>query len=298
MRKQFSDHFTQKFAKNTSAVFLTGDLGFHAFEEMRASMGNRWINAGVAEQNMIMVAAGLAKSGFSAWCYSIASFLTLKTVEQLRNDVSSPNLPIKLVGNGGGYGYGIMGPTHHVHEDVGIMMTLKNFSVFTPSFHEDIPFVLDKMSLDTGPAYLRLQVVPACPIPYPKYKPVRKITSGTKLVVVTLGAIIHEVLKAQSGQENDVELWCVSELPLRLPNELLKSIGRIQKVIIVEEVCEAGGLSQQLAVQLVKHGVTVTQYRTISSGVYRGSGYGSREYHLRSDGLDSIAIQKAIAKLL
>ncbi len=90
-------------------VFLTGDLGYNALEPLRAAMGERFINAGVAEQNMVSVAAGLSATKLNAWTYSIAPFLYSRPFEQIRNDVCLHDLPVKLVGNGGGYAYGVMG---------------------------------------------------------------------------------------------------------------------------------------------------------------------------------------------
>ena len=105
-----------KHARQQEFVFLTGDLGFKALEPLRDSMGSRFINAGVAEQNMICVAAGLAKMGLRPWVYSIAPFVYARPFEQIRNNVCLPDLPVVLVGNGGGYGYGVMGCTHHALE--------------------------------------------------------------------------------------------------------------------------------------------------------------------------------------
>ena len=98
-------------------VFLTGDLGYSAIEPLRDAMGSRFVNAGVAEQNMISVAAGLARSGLKPWVYSIAPFAYARPFEQIRNDVCLHDLPVTIVGNGGGYGYGVMGATHHALED-------------------------------------------------------------------------------------------------------------------------------------------------------------------------------------
>src|SRR6516225_772469 len=111
-------------SKLPEMVFLTGDLGFMALEPLRDSLGNRFINCGVAEQNMVTVAAGLAKAGFDVWVYSIAPFCYARAFEQIRNDVCLHGLPVRLLGNGGGYGYGVMGPTHHALEDYGVMLTL------------------------------------------------------------------------------------------------------------------------------------------------------------------------------
>src|SRR5579872_3439159 len=107
-------------------LFLTGDLGFKALEPLRQVLGPRFINAGVAEQNMVSVAAGLASQGLKPWAYSIAPFIYARPLEQIRNDVCLHRLPVKLVGNGGGYAYGVMGGSHHAIEDYGILLSLLN----------------------------------------------------------------------------------------------------------------------------------------------------------------------------
>src|SRR5262252_2617087 len=113
-----------EFAARPDFVFLTGDLGFMALEPLQDAMGPRFINVGIAEQNMVGVGAGLARRGMRPWLYSIAPFLYARAFEQIRNDICLHDLPVVLVGNGGGYGYGVMGCTHHALEDYGVLLTL------------------------------------------------------------------------------------------------------------------------------------------------------------------------------
>ena len=143
MRKQLCDALISR-ASNPDVVFLTGDLGFMALEPLQSLMGERFINAGVAEQNMVSVAAALASLELEVWVYSIAPFLYARPFEQIRNDVAFHDLPVKLIGNGGGYGYGVMGPTHHAIDDYGVLLTLPNMSVYIPVFDEDIEAVVKK----------------------------------------------------------------------------------------------------------------------------------------------------------
>src|SRR5882724_929790 len=114
-------------------VFLTGDLGYKALEPLRDALGDRFINAGVAEQNMVSVAAGLARGGLRPWVYSIAPFMYARPFEQIRNDVCLHDLPVVFVGNGGGYAYGVMGATHHALEDYGALLTLSDMHVEVPA---------------------------------------------------------------------------------------------------------------------------------------------------------------------
>lgn len=111
MRKQLCDALVAR-ADSPNMAFLTGDLGFMALEPLHEKMGEHFINAGVAEQNMISVAAAMARQGWDTWVYSIAPFCYARPFEQIRNDIAFHKLPVRLIGNGGGYGYGVMGPTH------------------------------------------------------------------------------------------------------------------------------------------------------------------------------------------
>src|ERR1700722_13177629 len=126
-------------------VFFTGDLGFMALEPLQRAMGERFINAGVAEQNMISVAAGAASVGEQCWTYSIAPFLYGRPFEQIRNDVCLHDFDVKLVGNGGGYGYGVMGATHHAIEDYGAMLCLPHLRAYVPAFDGDVRVMIEQL---------------------------------------------------------------------------------------------------------------------------------------------------------
>ena len=143
-------------AEDSNMVFLTGDLGFMALEPLQTVMGERFINAGVAEQNMISVAAALARQAWMHGPTASPLFCYARPFEQIRNDICFHNLPVRLIGNGGGYGYGVMGPTHHAIEDYGILLTLPNMMAFTPVFDEDIPAVVARAGGSSLSAYLRL----------------------------------------------------------------------------------------------------------------------------------------------
>src|SRR6478735_9494086 len=121
MRGDFVTAVESVLVRDQSGLFITGDLGFNAFEGLAAKLGKRFINAGVAEQSMMGLAAGFALTGLRPWVYSIAPFATYRCLEQIRNDVCLQQLPVRIVGNGGGYSYGIMGPSHHALEDLAVL---------------------------------------------------------------------------------------------------------------------------------------------------------------------------------
>ena len=163
MRDEFAHAMIALFGKRSDLVFITGDVGYMAVEGIAEAYGERFINAGIAEQNMVSLAAGLAHEGHLPWVYSIAPFVALRPYEQIRTDVCLHKLPVKLVGNGGGYGYGIMGATHHALEDVGAMRVLPNMRLYLPLTGADVPEVVNMMAQDPLPNYLRLNTAAEIP---------------------------------------------------------------------------------------------------------------------------------------
>lgn len=196
MRKQLCDALVAR-SRRPDMVFLTGDLGFMALEPLQDAMNDRFINAGVAEQNMVSVAAAMAREGLDAWVYSIAPFCYARPFEQIRNDVAFHNLPVKLIGNGGGYGYGVMGPTHHAIEDYGVLLSLPNMSAFIPAFDEDVEAVLDRAGGAQKPAYIRLgrgEIPKGYAVP--TYAPWRQLLQGDGKTVVVAGPLVGTYLAA------------------------------------------------------------------------------------------------------
>jgi transketolase len=276
-------------------VFLTGDLGFNALEPLRDIMKDFFINAGVAEQNMISVAAGLTKTGLKAWVYSIAPFCYARPFEQIRNDVCFQGLPVKLIGNGGGYAYGAMGATHHALEDYGTLLSLQGMRVFVPAFNEDVRPIVEKMANLLQPAYLRLG---RCEKPkdfvLPKYEPWRCLIPGSDLIVLVVGpiagAIIMEALKSN---EIKPELWVTTELPVDIippPKRFLDRLKKIGCLCVIEEHVSHGGAGQQLTHWLASHNISLSKFGHLFAKGYPSGCYGSQAFHRAECGLDSQSI--------
>ena len=174
MRKEFSSWIEAFGRRESRLVFLTGDLGFGALENVQAALGPRFVNMGVSEQNMMSVAAGLAQQGLLPLCYSIAPFAVFRPYEQIRLDVALHGLPVKIVGNGGGYGYGIMGASHHALEDLAVLSCLPRFACVVPLCNPDVPAAGEALFAHDGPGYLRLGLGlwPESLGPLPRFAPV------------------------------------------------------------------------------------------------------------------------------
>jgi len=297
MRNAFCDALVAAAAVRPFA-FLTGDLGFMALEPLQAAMGARFINAGVAEANMVSVAAGMASGGLQAWTYSIAPFVYARPFEQIRNDVCLHDLDVKLVGNGGGYGYGVMGATHHAIEDYGVMAALQNMRVFVPAFAGDVAAIVTRMADDPHPAYLRLgrDEKPA-DFTLPAYAPWRKLLDGACGVLVVVGPGAGPVLAEIAGLDpaDRPELWVLSELPLpALPPALLASIAVSQALFVVEEHVAQGSVGQMLAHTLLLAGIAPRRFEHFHAHGYLSGRYGSQAWHRRENGIDAATVLAAV----
>lgn len=287
MRKEFAEAIINLSQANDKIIFLTGDLGFMALEGVKACLGERFINAGVAEQNMVTVAAGLAYEGFIPFVYSISPFATLRPYEQLRNDVCLHDLPVKIVANGGGYGYGIMGSTHHNIEDIGSMRILPNMKVFVPFTGNDVYQSVQEMAGDPHPNYLRLNLASTREVTsYAPWRRLKLAAGEASAIVVGTGTVVDHLFSLPDHLQAGLEIWLVSQFPvIDLPEELLRSIHRSKKVITLEEHQGQCGLHETLASLLLQRLSTPIAYHTLFASGYPSGNYGSQKWHLEENNL-------------
>ena len=156
MRKDFVNLLAKKAAADPRVILLVGDLGFGVMEDFKKRLPKQFFNAGVAEGNMVGIAAGLALSGFTPVCYTIGTFMSLRPLEQIRDDVCVSNLSVKFVGIGAGYGYSIYGPTHHSNDDIAMFRPLPNMVIFSPADPQELKAVFRAAFGYRGPVYIRL----------------------------------------------------------------------------------------------------------------------------------------------
>ncbi len=300
MRKEFASKLESMAVHNERIIFLTGDLGFMALEGLRSSMGERFINVGVSEQNMISMAASLAYENLIPVCYSIAPFIVFRPAEQIRIDVCLHNLNVKLVGNGGGFGYGIMGSTHHAIEDIAVAGAFQNLECFIPFCNEDVSESVEAMLIREGPCYLRLGYGPKpARLEVPHFSHTRKIRSGNQITVIGMGPVVIGLLKAIEEMAEDLaDVFVISTIPLKaLHTELLISFRKTKRILVIEEHVRHGGLGEHIASLILEEGLTC-RYRSLHVKGYPNGLYGDQGYHLAVNGLDEISIKHEINTLL
>ena len=295
MRKTFSTYLEKIAAQDKDIVFITGDLGFNALENLREMMGERFINAGVAEQHMVGLAAGLASKGKKVFVYSIAPFIVYRALEQVRNDVCFHNLPVCFVGNGGGYGYGIMGSSHHAIEDLAVMSCLPNMKCYVPTFGYDVENAIDDFLQNGQPSYLRLGLAIQKEKTDNCWNLFETICENpeSKLTVISQGPVSNNLMSHSEFQniKDKIDFFVIKEMPLNvLPSEIEKSIRKTQKVLVFDEHVVQGGLVQTVAFLIAKSGIQLTSFDSICAVGYPDGKYGSQKFHYRESGLDGEGI--------
>lgn len=276
---------------NTEAhFFLTGDLGFMALEHVQTAFKHRFINMGVAEQNMTSVAAGIAKEGFKVFTYSIAPFCYARPFEQIRNDICFGKLPVCVVGNGGGYAYGYMGPTHHALEDCATMTAL-GMRVLVPAFNEDISAMLSDLEV---PTYLRLGYDEHPKgLQVPKYASWREVLVGGQGILVALGPLAGTAWKALNDLpiKQRPSVWAVTEMDLQLIPEIFwDALVKCPMLYVIEEHVAEGGLGMNLSLAILQKGYRVQKFVHRFALRYPSGRFGSQTFHRRESGLDSESI--------
>jgi transketolase len=302
MRKTFAKEIERRALNDDKLVFITGDLGFNAFENLQEILGDRFINAGVAEQNMIGVAAGLASKGFRVYVYSIAPFLVYRALEQIRNDLCFHQLPVCLVGNGGGYGYGIMGSTHHALSDVATLGALPNMEVFVPAFDNDVSMHLDAIEKRQLPSYLRLGYAPEQMV-YQDYHSTQQIHKAkqVKVSLIFMGPLIHQLLEHSEWKDvsDHVDLFSIQQFPItQLDDTLALSLQQSKRIVVAEEHDKTGGLGQQLSALILANSIQLDKSLFRFALGYPDQLYGSQSYHQSQSGLDADSLISDLKKLL
>lgn len=299
MRNEFAQAVISLKDKYDQLAFLTGDLGYMSLENVQERYGDHFINAGVAEQNMVTVAAGLAHEGFVPFCYSISPFVTLRPYEQIRTDVCLHDLPVKLVGNGGGYGYGIMGATHHNIEDIAVMRVLPNMRVYVPLTSSDVAEAVEMMCTDPHPNYLRLNQGAKIPHTVEPFAQWRKIRSGDKGVVIGTGPVLENIFNLPEEIVDGLEIWALSIFPfVSLPADLVSAINTTRKLITIEEHQGQCGMHEAIASLLLGQLTQPITFKPLYAKGYPSGRYGDQKWHQAENGLGGESLLNEVKAFL
>lgn len=260
MRAAFSDALVAAARRDPRVLLLTGDHGYALFDPLRSACPDRYLNAGIAEQNMVGVAAGLAKAGMRPVVYGLSAFMPVRTLEQIKIDICYENLPVLLIGDGAGVVYSSLGTSHQSTEDIAALRALPHMTILSPCDAAEMAACMQlALSLD-GPVYLRMgkadlgSVHEAPPAIQPgALLPLR--AGRGPLSWIATGSMVHTALRA-ADEWPDSPVWSAPCLK-PLDAEVVAGIcAGSQAVIVLEEHSVYGGLGSAVAEIASEHAPT------------------------------------------
>jgi len=286
--------------KDTNVMLLTGDLGYGVFEEFERKYPKQYLNIGIAEQNMMGIAAGLALEGKIIFVYSIGNFPTLRCLEQIRNDACYHDLNINIVASGGGFSYGGLGMSHHATEDISIMCALPGMSVMAPASGYEAGQLVEQVASVNGPSYIRLEKVGFD-------KEVEKtiigmptiVKKGKNVVIFSTGGILTEVMSAVlMANTKGLFPTVVSMHTIKpLNSNAVKRIVKGHKAIItVEENNLYGGLGSIFSSLVLSEDLDVRLKSVGINDEYQAM-VGDQDYLRKASAISSSEILKIITEL-
>lgn len=305
MRNAFADEVTKLGAEDSRVVLLSGDIGNRLFDEFKVRSPGRFFNCGVAEANMMGMAAGLGLSGLRPVVYTITPFLTTRCYEQVRNDVCYHKAPVIIVGTGAGLSYAELGPTHHSCEDMALMRLLPDMTVLAPCDAVELRLGLRAALRQAGPVYMRIgkKGEPIIHKSQPDFTIGRAITlrQGADVCLIGTGNMVSVVLAAADALETEQVSARVESFPTVKPLDTARLAELFESyavVAVVEEHGRAGGLggsiAEWLATQPKSHG-RMLGFGTDDVFLHE---VGSQDYARRRFGLTADNIARTVAAAL
>lgn len=257
MRNSFIRGLSALAAQDPHLYLMTGDLGFGVLTDFAERFPAQYINAGISEQNMASVAAGLALSGNTVYTYSLSNFPTLRCLEQIRNDICYHNANVKIIAVGGALAYGQLGMSHHATEDIAVMRALPNMRVFVPADAEDALAVLNEVSRIDGPCYIRLEKNSPRPlhpdVPVENVRQALALSHGTDVSILSAGSILEEAwAAAELLRGKGLSVGVYSFLSVKpLDTETVRACAASSRLLVtLEEHNVIGGLGGAVAEML------------------------------------------------
>ena len=304
MRAAFINTLIELAEIDSRIVLLTGDLGFTVLERYCEKFPDRFYNVGVAEQNMVGIATGLAESGFIPFVYSIATFASMRCYEFIRNGPVLHQFPVRIVGVGGGFEYGSAGATHHALEDIGLMRLQPGLTVLAPADHRQAAEALRKTWSLPGPVYYRIGKDDKATIRglEGRFELGRThiVRDGSDLLILTMGSIASEAVAAaeqlavQGIQSTLAIVSTVNPAPLQ---DLAALLQRHSHALTVEAHFQSGGLGSMVSEVVAENGIPCLMHHCAVKTTFTSES-GDHQYMLRLHGLSHEKIVEAAVQLI
>jgi len=302
VRDAFFDEIYRIGAADPQVVFLTADMDAFSLRKFKQDFPKRFINAGVAEQNMICVASGLAASGKKVFVYGINTFVSMRCFEQIKINICSMKLPVVIIGAGAGFSFGHDGPTHHGTQDVAVMRALPEMEIWNPADAVSAAACAKLSARSKSPLYIRLDKGK-----FPSfYSASEDVSSGFKILkplkkinILSTGYMTQQAMRAaEELKGKGMDTGVVDVLRLKpLSEKLIDALARSsEKIVTLEEHCLSGGLGSILCESLADRSVRLPVTR-LGIPDRQFLAYGNREWFHETNGLDVPGICKAVQKI-
>lgn len=297
MREAFSHTLAQLALADPKVLLLTGDHGYALFDEFRKRCPAQYINAGIAEQNMVGMAAGLARVGFRPFVYGLAAFVPIRTVEQIKLDIAHDDLPVVLLGDGAGFVYSHLGSSHQATEDIACTRAIPGLEVLSPADRFEMKACMDYAYAAKGAVYLRMGKSDRGDVhtgPIGALQPGRllKVRDGRadRPGIIATGSMVRKGLRI--AQELDLAVWSAPMLKPILAGDVCAAARQSSGLVTLEEHSVLGGLGAAITEITSEHLPT----RVLRIGVPdRFSTHcGTHAYLLKEHGLDTATVARRV----
>jgi len=255
VRNTFIKELVKHARINDNIVLIVGDLGYSVVEPFAEEFPDRFINAGVAEQNMAGIAAGMASEGYHVFTYSIANFPLFRCAEQIRNDIDYHNLPVTIVSVGGGLAYGNLGYSHHGVQDFALIRSFPNMLIAAPGDPLEMESCLDFFIKSPQPSFLRINkagepiIHESKPVVFPGVPQFISKVKGSNKLLLTTGAVLERAFDVWKSNEEVMNNWSIGSLPIwgeHVRKQVRDQLQDYNSIITIEEHLLAGGFGSYL----------------------------------------------------
>lgn len=306
MRDCLSNILVNHGTTNLNMVLLTGDHGYALFDSFRAHCPDQFINAGVAEQNMVGMAAGMAKIGLRPYVYGLSSFIPMRVLEQIKIDLAHDSLPAILIGDGAGLVYSHLGTSHQCIEDIAVTRVLPNLEIYSPCDSNELELCFNSAKDSNTTVYIRIGkadrgLVHCNKIHAWKKGDLIKVADAAaghnkSLAIIATGSMVKTALNLKINSFQEAEVWSAPTLKPINKYQIYKISEKFETIVVLEEHSIFGGLGSIIAELLTQ----TRKSNLLSIGIQDrfSDKCGSYEYLLKEHQLDEDSICMEIRKFI
>jgi len=303
MRDAFFNELYEIARKDRDVILVSADMGAPSLDKFRRDLGRQFINVGIAEQNMITLATGLALSGKKAFVYAIMPFATLRCYELTKVNLSLMNMAVTIIGVGAGFSYDDSGPTHHSTEDIAVMRALPNMTILNSSDSVMAAKFAEMSCKLPGPSYVRLdrEILPPIYNEDDSFSDgLTNLKTGEDIYIISTGNMVHRAFEVSNRlEEHSINSGIIDLYRLKPINEelLLANIKKSKRIVTLEEHLITGGIGSAVAEILADNGKALPLKRIAIRDKYYYA-YGGRNNIQSLCGLDTDSVTKTILEWL